>query len=321
MLWGLAGAAVVGGTLCEMGIGMARALTVPAEASDLTSRPRRNWPLLALYAISLVALGWFAVVGWDYYRTPLLERPHHEQYWTLKPGGSWGRRYGIVGMALMTLMMSYSLRKRLSFVRRLGSLRTWLDFHIYCGVMGPLLIVLHSSFKVTGVVALSFWSMVLVATSGVVGRYLYLQIPRRRSGDELTMAEVRQRGEELNTRLVRDYGVSEKALRRLESLAARAVDPNAGLLKILASLPFGSARVQWHAKALVSGVATAHRAELERLVQERALLSHRLLLWAKLQGLFHYWHVLHKPFAIIMYIFAAVHIAVAISTGYGFTGG
>ncbi len=153
---------------------------------------KRNWGLAALYAVSLVGLGLLVAYGWDYYATPLVERPHHELYWELKPGGVLGRTYGIAGASLMSLMMVYSLRKRLRIFRKLGQLRGWLDFHIYCGVMGPLLIVLHSSLKVTGIVALSFWSMVLVAASGVVGRYLYLQIPRRRSGDAMSLAEAEQ---------------------------------------------------------------------------------------------------------------------------------
>ncbi len=84
-------------------------------------------------------------------------------------------------------------------------------------------------------------------------------------------------------------------------------------------MPFGSARLQWQVKALTHGMSTDHRAEVERLLQDRALLSRRLLLWERLQELFHHWHVFHKPFAIIMYLFAAVHIGVAIATGYGFS--
>lgn len=280
---------------------------------------KTRWSLAALYAVSLVGFGLLVAYGWDYYTTPLLERPHHEQYWSLKPGGSLGRAYGVAGASMMTAMLVYSLRKRVRAFRRIGQLRGWLDFHIYCGVMGPLLIVLHSSLKVTGIVALSFWSMVLVAASGVIGRYLYLQIPRRRSGDEMSLTEIEQVAGELNARLMSQYGVSEKALHRLDGIVRRTVEGSASLVTILATLPFGSARLNWQVKALTGGMSTDHRAELQRLLQDRAQLSRRLLLWERLQELFHHWHVFHKPFAIIMYIFAAVHIGVAIATGYGFS--
>jgi hypothetical protein len=298
---------------------MLRPHLVPTPApTEITERPSRNWPLRLLYATSFALLAYSAWFGWDYYSAPLMERAHHPQYWTLKPGGSLGRTYGVIGVGLMTLMMSYSVRKRFRRLRKLGSLRSWLDFHIYCGVVGPLFIVLHSSLKVTGVVALSFWSMVVVATSGIVGRYLYLQIPRRRSGDEMTLADVQRLSADLNERLLRDHGVSERALQRVESLAGRSVDSKAGLFRILLTLPFGSARLQWHLRAVTHGVAGAEGARLRQLLRERAQLSRRILLWEKLQALFHHWHVLHKPFAVIMYLFAAVHIGVAIATGYAF---
>jgi len=280
---------------------------------------QRSWVLTALYLLSFGGLGYLFYYGWDYYSTPLIERPHHEMYWSLKPGGTFGRLYGILGAGLMTLMMSYSVRKRVRALRRTFPLRAWLDFHIYCGIIGPLFIVLHSSLKVTGIVALSFWSMVVVASSGVVGRYLYLQIPRRRSGAEMTLAEANAMSEDLNAQLMSSYGVSDKAIRRIDQLASLSVDSDAGLLSILTSMPLASARLRWRVRGLTHRMSSSHRGEVQRLLSDRAMLSRRILLWARLQELFHYWHVLHKPFAIVMYIFAAVHITVAIVTGYGFS--
>jgi hypothetical protein len=57
--------------------------------------------------------------------------------------------------------------------------------------------------------------------------------------------------------------------------------------------------------------------EILRAVRQKAVLERRLVLWSRLQQLFHYWHVIHKPFAIVMYLFMIVHIAVALLTGYG----
>lgn len=149
--------------------------------------------LLVLYAVSLAVVARLALDGLPYYTTPLVERPRHELYWTLKPGGTRGHLYGVVGSAMMVLMLAYSLRKRWHWLRRWGSLRVWLDLHIYLGVIGPLLVILHTSFKVQGLVALSFWSMIAVAVSGVLGRYLYLKIHRGRAGGELTASEARVR--------------------------------------------------------------------------------------------------------------------------------
>ncbi len=173
--------------------------------------------LAALYAAPFCAVAYLFVCGSDYL-TPLAERAHHPGYWDFKAGGRVGRLLGVVGSSMMVLMLLYSVRKRVPALRRAGSLGRWLDGHIYLGVVGPLLVVLHSSFKVHGLVALSFWSMVLVASSGVLGRYLYLQIPRTRAGEELALAELERRDGELSQRLRSSFGLTPTQLSQLEAL-------------------------------------------------------------------------------------------------------
>ncbi len=56
--------------------------------------------------------------------------------------------------------------------------------------------------------------------------------------------------------------------------------------------------------------------EFERVVRQKAHVHRRILLWDRVHELFHYWHVLHKPFALVMYVFMIVHVAVALATGY-----
>ena len=124
---------------------------------------------------------------------------------------------------MMTVMHLYSVRKRVKLLRRLGALRKWLDLHILMGILGPLFVVLHSSFKVGGLVSISFWSMVAVALSGVFGRYLYLQIPRTRAGEELTLAEVERADRDLAQRLRDEFGADDAFLERLDARLRAAV--------------------------------------------------------------------------------------------------
>ena len=60
--------------------------------------------------------------------------------------------------------------------------------------------------------------------------------------------------------------------------------------------------------------------EFEEVVRQKALAQRRMQLWERLHAAFHYWHVIHKPFAVVMYLFMVVHIAVAVMTGYGWAG-
>ncbi len=106
--------------------------------------------LAGLYLAGFVVLAAIALRGSDFYRTPLVERAHHEGYWQWKAGGSIGHKLGIAGSSMMVLMLLYSVRKRVGLLRRAGPLRLWLDGHIFLGVFGPLLVVLHSTLQGAG---------------------------------------------------------------------------------------------------------------------------------------------------------------------------
>jgi hypothetical protein len=281
---------------------------------------RLRLPVLpVLYVVAFAVLVGLAELGREYYLTPLPLRPRHPLYWTLKPGGRLGLLYGITGATLMVLMLVYSVRKRIRFLRRLGTLGSWLDFHIFCGVVGPLFIVLHSSFKVQGLVALSFWSMVVVALSGVLGRFLYLQIPRTRSGDELSLAEAEVMDAELSRRLREELGLDPAAVETLQAAAERGVDPRASTLLLVPRMVLGALALRvrlWRFRRRHREVPRQLARAFAAAVRQKALLRRRILLWQRLHAVFHYWHVAHRPFAAIMYLFMAVHIAVAWWTGY-----
>lgn len=293
----------------------------PAAARET---PRRSYAtpfgvfLALLYVCGLGAALAFLWSGHAFYATPLVERAHHDGYWRFKPGGSAGLPLGVVGSGMMLLLLLYSVRKRVRALRRLGPLSRWLDVHIFLGVMGPLFVVLHSSFKVRGLVALSFWSMIAVAASGVLGRYLYLQIPRTRAGDELTLAELLDQDRQLSARLRRDFGLDERLLQRLEALSSPPARPGLGraLWGILVAQLSLERRLRAFGRECRGVPASLHR-ELLRVAREKAVVRRRIVFWDALHRLFHHWHVVHKPFAIVMYLFMVVHVAVATLTGYG----
>ena len=274
--------------------------------------------LRACYFFAFAAAGWLLFQGSSYYLTPLAERAHHPGYWDWKPGGQVGHALGVAGSALMILMLGYSLRKRVGAFRRLGPMSHWLDVHMLFGLAGPLFVVLHSSFKVQGLVALSFWSMIVVAASGVFGRYLYLQIPRTRAGEEMNLAALERVDAALNERLRHEFRLGDSVLARLEELATGP--PVKGgltrtLVRIVSDDVTRAGKIRAFARAC-RGVPVSVRREFERVLREKAKARRRILLWSRLHDLFHYWHVAHKPFAIVMYLFMVVHVAVALWTGY-----
>ena len=307
---------------------MGSLLAFPAPVSPAAAAPARRSavsPYRALLAIvwgaSFALWLWFLLDGLPYYATPLAERPRHPGYWALKPGGGRGLLFGVAGTVLMVLMLGYLVRKRWRPLRRAGPMRKWLDFHIYCGVFGPLWIVLHTSFKVGGLVAVAFWSMVAVALSGVLGRYLYVQFPRRRSGDALTLEEIEAETEAAGRELG-EAGADEALLGRVDELAARGGRARS-LPRLLIGLPWAGLALRWRLSRLLAAGDLPPRARrrVAALARRRAYLARRVALWERLQRLFHWWHVIHRPFAVLMYLFLAVHIAVATLTGYAFGSG
>jgi len=304
--------------------------TNQVEAGSLISTNVIAKPKLSLfkillrifYMISFIIYFYYVIDGFGYYGTPYQARPHHEDYRNLRPAGFRSHAFGIIGSAMMLFMLLYSLRKRVRFFRGLGRLSHWLDIHIYFGVMGPLLIILHTSFKVQGLVAVSFWSMIAVALSGVFGRYLYLQIPRNLRGDELDFKEIEEQEEELNLVLQQEFNLSEQDLGKIEALVPSSFNQSRGLLSIFVIIlkddilrPFKHYRIR-KKFARQFNIPSLHIHHIIKIAERKSLLHRKLVLLNQVQKLFHYWHVFHKPFAIIMYIIMFVHIGVAIWLGY-----
>ncbi len=298
------------------------ATTLAPPASATKERDHFKIFLKILYALSLAIYIYFLIDGLNYYRTTYQERPHHESYRELRPAGFRGHGFGILGSTMMLFMLFYSVRKRTRLFGDWGALSRWLDIHIYFGIMGPLFIILHTSFKVQGLVAVSFWSMVAVASSGILGRYLYLQIPRNRRGDELSLRQITELEENFSRDLQETLNLNEEKLHRLDEILKNRGGREPKALKLFLEMalsdllrPFQVYRL----KRLLAGELQLQEPYLHRAVQlawRKIKLQRRTLALNQVQRLFHYWHVFHKPFAIIMYIIMLVHVGVAVWLGY-----
>ena len=275
-----------------------------------------------LYVVSLALIVALLVNGYDYYTTPYAARPRHTDYATLRPAGTLGVIFGIAGAAMMSLMLLYSVRKRARFASRWGTLRQWLNLHIYLGIMGPLFIVLHTSFKIQGLVAVSFWSMVGVALSGFFGRYLYHQIPRGIQGTQLSMEELETQNEEIAQRLQTEFGLPAETVARIDQMSVGTLSEDMSLYRLFLAMIRSDLettltfRIRQAELARTLGLPEEHLHDLMELTRERLKLKRRILLLAQVRSVFHYWHVIHKPFAVVMYVIMVVHITVALWTGY-----
>jgi hypothetical protein len=104
----------------------------------------------------------------------------------IPPAGElFGHMLGIFGFILMLMTETlYSIRKR-SRSARWGRMSTWLQFHIFTGLVGPYMVLLHSSWKFNGLAGVTTLFTIVIVISGFIGRYIYTRIPRTLDGLEI----------------------------------------------------------------------------------------------------------------------------------------
>ena len=161
--------------------------------------------------------------------------------------------------------------------------------------MGPLFVILHTSFKLNGNVAISFWSMISVALSGILGRYIYLQIPRNISGHEVNLKDLESTNENILVEIESNYSVDRAFVSKIETMIVGKLDPDKSELAILVSFLladlFRFFRVKKIRKILrrSTGLSKKQIAILLGMMKKKAIIHRRLILWNKIHQLFHYW--------------------------------
>lgn len=272
------------------------------------------------FIVGILSVVLLTVNGFNYYITPLDERFFAANHEMLKPSGIIGHGLGIVGSLMMVLGVAvYMIRKRVRKFVGLGLLKHWLEFHIFLCTVGPILVLYHTAFKFGGLVAVSFWSMVAVVISGVIGKFIYVQIPRTIQGRELDIKELNEINDQLTLKLRRDYCVSEEVLMKIEELSSVERYNKISLmqsLNVIASEYFTTRLILRRLKKEIRTPGRDHLPESINVIKDKLILSRRIGLYRSMQKLFKYWHVAHLPFAMVMFFIMVVHIAVTILFGY-----
>ena len=283
-------------------------------------------------AAAFLTVAAIAVYGADYYLLPLSERPYSDKYQMLKPGGTIGLKLGILGTVLFFIIFLYALRKLIPWLNRLGTARQWMDFHVIAGVTAPIIIAFHASFKFQGIAGIAFWIMLAVALSGVIGRYLYAQIPRSLSAAELSLSDLHAGESALSAALLSQSIYSAERLNRALRVPSaehiRRIGPIHAIVEMISldlGMPFRLAGLRrascgFSAKMLsIGGLRSSGNPEVEqvvRLVKQKASLSKRVVFLGQTQRVFHLWHVIHRPFSYAFVVLAVIHIAVVMGLGF-----
>ena len=279
--------------------------------------PRIFFCLGIACVIFLIYLIW---PGRNYYFLSGLYRPMHAYHKFLRSSGRGGLTFGVVGTVLMFLNLTYLIRRHFVHHEWAGSLISWMSFHVFTGLIGPLLILTHSTFLLRSPAAsMAFLAMTIVVTTGVVGRYIYAHTPRSVQGKELELAELQKR-----------IGVYRADLQELglpmdldmfeRKIPGESEAESGGLGSVLISFVKDDLEESKEYRKLREFVqdAPALRPTAKKILDLGAEY-YRELRWLQryheLRSFMRSWRFFHRWFAIVMLILAGVHIFVAVDMG------
>lgn len=218
----------------------------------------------------------------------------------------WGHSLGVLGFLLMLMTETlYSLRKR-SKRAIWGKMSNWLEFHIFTGLVGPFMVLLHPGWQFKGLAGVLSLLTILIVISGIIGRYLYTAVPRTADGVEVALEELERQVAEVENKL-RQMNASEMAL------AGRKQNPPemepAGEMRQAVTFTIKSA-------GLGGSVGTSNRSdfrhEQHQLTRKKGQLTRAISARQKARQLFSLWHAVHIPIGLTLFLIAFVHIGAAI---------
>lgn len=247
-------------------------------------------------------------------------------YQLINPEEGIGYWLGIVGGSLMLLLLLYPLRKRIRLLHGLGATKHWFRMHMVFGLLGPLLILYHSNFQLGSFNSqVAFYSMLLVAGSGIIGRHFYAGIHRGLYGRKTTLKELQS---DLADSIANSHGLAKfmpMLVSRLDKLAAELQDDSLrqtiGVrrsLKWTFTHAFVRLSLLWTAHSELRAAAesspviaqgrTRIKRAASRYIRDYTALAGRVARFSLYERLFALWHVLHLPIFVLMVLSAFVHI-------------
>jgi hypothetical protein len=244
----------------------------------------------------------------------------------MSPKTGTGYALGIVGGVMLLMQTLYSLRKRVPSLRFLGSVPKWFQLHMMLGIAAPVLILIHCGFSLGATNSnIALISMLLVAGSGIFGRYFYSKIHHGLYGRKATLAELQRSAQKLKERGTK--------LLMMPELVDRLEDEERRLLSVagwgtagIVLAPFAitsrhasaSSRLLRYARSAIRVTAARHKAvatqrdRFERVafdyITRRMHATREVAEFRVYERLFSVWHVLHVPLFLMLLAAGIVHV-------------
>ncbi len=227
---------------------------------------------------------------------------------------------GIVGGSLMIILLLYPLSKRVALLTRLIPSRYWFGIHMFLGTAGPVLVLFHSNFSLGSTnSSIALFSMLLVAGSGVIGRYIYTSIHHGLYGARLTLKELKQKTEDEHAEILKLYAKDRRLNSQLKIMEEKVLQPYTGLTRSLLHVIYLAINAPLFKRKVLRLLKSSYRENNEnqsmpdskavsRLVKNYMLALRQAAAFRVYERLFSLWHILHLPLFFMMLITAVIHI-------------
>jgi len=264
----------------------------------------------------IVALSVVLVVGWQQRDFGLIHAEEGLGYWL-----------GICGAAMMVLLLTYSVSKRSRWMRQILPIKRWFQFHMSLGILGPLSIIFHSNFHLGSVnSSVAMICMLLVAGSGIIGRYFYTRIHYSLHGNRIQVNDVASDCETLKNEITqfvttdseKEYcGVLFKNIDEVLGSALRYkgirqwLKQRKNIKSILAKLHLFLESVDvGRNRGVLKGEIKHTYENLKNTEKVMTAILSKVVGLGIFEKLFSLWHIIHIPIFLIMIGSAVVHIVV-----------
>ncbi len=279
--------------------------------SDLYAAPpvRLSGFLFFLVVASALVMGW---------------RVRNQEYLTAESG--LGYALGIAGSIMMLLLLLYPLKKKIRFMLNWGPTRYWFQAHMILGILGPAFILFHCNFHMGSMNSnVVLFSMLMVAGSGLVGRYIYTKIHYGLYGRQITLMDLQKEMEIKRSSLGYIFRYAPNLKHQLLQFESRALTPPRGLLHSVARLLTIGIWTRWMQFSLQWGLRRALKVAARRAgwparetrrhgrIARVRILAHlamvlKITRFSFFERLFGLWHVFHLPLFILLIIAGVVHV-------------
>ena len=231
-----------------------------------------------------------------------------------------GYLLGIVGGSLMLVLLLYPVSKRMTSLTRWIPIRYWFGIHMMPGVIGPLMILFHSNFHLGSTnSSVALICMLLVAGSGLVGRYIYTHIHHGLYGAQITLKELKLQTENNHTELLGMYAMDETLDIKLKKMETKALQPYKGLAISLLHVISLALNAHSFKKAVIKLLKDSYiindndkvmpdSKTVIDSVNRYTLALRQAAAFKVYEQLFSLWHILHLPLFFMMIITAIIHI-------------